>query len=130
MTQPVILLFINSINALHGSSGCHDNAQFHIYFLSVHIYMKDSENGLLHQTKHLIKLKFMSRHLLGKNSYACSILPGNFTTCPGYCATFFKMLSQIESQTALTKQKCLAIFLFCEKFIEISKRKFLSRLRI
>ena len=51
---------------IYGSSGCHDNAQFHIFFLSVHIYMKDSENGLLHQTKHLIKLKFMYRHLLGK----------------------------------------------------------------
>lgn len=90
MTQPVILLFINSINALHGSSGCHDNAQFHIFFLSVHIYMKDSENGLLHQTKHLIKLKFMSRHLLGKNSYACSILPGILPHVQGIARHFLK----------------------------------------
>lgn len=61
---------------------------FYIFFLSVHIHMKDSENALLHQTKHLIKLKFMSRHLLGKKMksshssnahdtcYSCSILPG------------------------------------------------------
>ena len=109
----VILLFINSINALYGSTGCHDNAQFHIFFLSVHIYMKDGENDLLHQTKHLIELKFMTRHLLGKkmkwsHSSNAQVLvfyfTRYFTTCPGYCVTFFKMLSQIESETALNQQ--------------------------
>ena len=61
------LTWINSI-ALYGShmSGCLDIAQFQIFFRSIYIYMKDSGKGSLHRTKHFVKLKFMSRHFLGK----------------------------------------------------------------